>query len=108
MSLSSVHSVVNVTVIAVVHWWFFALPVCAQCRESEHGDSDRSELDHRDHLTSHRSKNPLLIEIPERVHWYTSDQKQNISHGQAGDENVWYTSHRAGSDEYFHKSNVAQ
>lgn len=101
-------SLLNLLFLQFIHDFFLALPVRAQRSESEHGDADRGELNHRNHLTSHCSEDPLVVEIPDRVQRHTSNQKQNISHGQAGNENVGYTSHRARGDEYFHKCDVAK
>lgn len=65
-----------------------ASPVSRERREREHGHSHRAQLDERDQFAADAAEEPLVHQVAAGVHWGASDQEQQVTQSQAGEEEV--------------------
>lgn len=84
------------------------LPVRAERREREHRHADGGELDNGDEFARRLAEHPLLEQVAGGVHRHAGDQQQQVSHRQAGDEDVGHAPHGAVGDEDLHQGDVSQ
>lgn len=84
------------------------LPVRAERREREHRHADGGELDDGDEFARRLAEHPLLEEVAGGVHGHAGDQQQQVSHRQAGNEDVGHAPHGAVGDEDLHQGDVSQ
>lgn len=65
-----------------------SLPVSRERGEREHGHSHRSQLNERDQFAADAAKKPLIHQVTAGVYWGASDQEQQVTQSQTGEEEV--------------------
>lgn len=82
-------------------------PVGGEHGQCEHGHSHRSQLDKRDQLAADAAKNPLIHQVTAGVDWGASDQEQQVTQSQTGEEQVGHSPQRPHRQTRLHQGHVS-
>lgn len=81
-------------------------PVCGERGEREDRHSHRSQLDERDQFAADAAKNPLIRQVTAGVYWGASDQEQQVTQSQTGEEQVGHGPQGAHRQTRLHQSHI--